>query len=89
MKIWANVKNLMLSATVTMLYAIWSKEQLHEESLFMMWVILIAVFLIFFFLLRSIDKDVQRVTKERMLKSLTIKKLRKENKYEKTTKNSK
>ena len=89
MKIWRYCKNLMLSSTVTTLFAIWSKEQLHQESTFKMWVILIAVFMIFFMLLRSIDKEVQRVTKERMLKSLAVRKMKGENKYAKTTKNSK
>ena len=90
MKIWRYCKNLMLSSTVTTLFAIWSKEQLHQESTFKMWVILIAVFMIFFMLLRSIDKEVQRVGKAILMKSKAVRELqRKESEYEKITKNSK
>lgn len=90
MKVWRVFKNLMLSSTVTMLYAIWCKENLKAESTFTMWLILISVFLIFFMLLRSIDKEIRRMEKERMLKSITFRKLEeRRKKNEKTSESSK
>ena len=74
MKKWRYFKNFMLSSTVTMLYAIWCKENLKAESTFIMWLILISVFFIFFMLLRAIDKEIMKIERER-----NSKKLRKEN----------
>ena len=90
MKVWRYFKNFALSSTTTMIYALWCKDNLKTESTFKMWVILASVFFIFFMLLRSIDKEVQRIEKERMLKSLTIRKLEeRRKKNEKTSESSK
>lgn len=55
MKIWNLLKNLMLTLSITMLYAIWSSKKLHEVSTIRMWVILIAVACIIFCLIRAVD----------------------------------
>lgn len=58
-------KNLMLTALITTLYAIWSKEGLHEVSTLHMWAILIAVAALVLHLFVWIDREVYRIQKER------------------------
>lgn len=65
MKLVNIFKNIALSIALTMLYAIWSKEGLHEVSTIHMWVILILVAFLILHLLFVIDREVQRIQKER------------------------
>ena len=69
MKIANVIKNVMLTLSITMLYAIWSKEGLHEVSTLHMWAILILVGLLIFHLLNVIDREVDRIKKERKKKN--------------------
>ncbi len=69
MKVANIIKNIALTLTVTMLYAIWSKEGLHEVSTLHMWAILILVGVVFFHLLCVIDREIIRIQKERKKKS--------------------
>ena len=59
------IKNIMLTVLITMLYAIWSKEQLHALSGLHMWAILIAVGALILHLLVWIDQEVYRIQEER------------------------
>ena len=65
MKIWNIIKNVMLSSSVTLLYAIWSKEVLHEVSTIHCAVILASVFFIFYMLLREVDKELTKIERRR------------------------
>ena len=58
-------KNLMLTALITTLYAIWCKDSLHELSGLHMWLILIAVAALVLHLFVWIDREVYRIQKER------------------------
>ena len=78
MKKWSLAKSIMLSATITMLYAIWSKEGLHEVSTLHMWVILIAVFCLILHLFVWIDREVRRIQKTRRKKTKRIQIIREE-----------
>ena len=69
MKIANVIKNVMLTLSITMLYAIWSKEGLHEVSTLHMWAILILVALLIFHLLCVVDREVMRIQRERKKKS--------------------
>ena len=69
MKIWNIVKNVMLSSSITTLYAIWSKEVLHEVSTIHCVLILLATFLILMGLLHTVDKDLQRLERKRKEKA--------------------
>lgn len=66
-------KNIMLTLSITMLYAIWSKEGLHEVSTFQMWVILIAVGLLVLHLLNMVDRELRKLNRERKKKNEKIK----------------
>lgn len=70
MKIWNFTKNIMLSILITSLYAIWSKEELHEVSTFRMWLILILVFLLVLHLFVWVDREIRRIRFERAKKYL-------------------
>ena len=72
MKLWNICKNIMLTLSITMLYAIWSKEGLHEVSRFQMWTILIAVGLLVLHLLNMIDREIKKLMKERRKKNEKI-----------------
>ena len=69
MKIWNIVKNVMLSSLITTLYAIWSKEILHQVSTIHCVLILAATFLILMGLLTTVDKDLERIEKKRKEKA--------------------
>jgi len=58
-------KNIMITVLITMLYAIWSKEQLHELSGLHMWAILIVVAALVLHLFVWLDREVYRIQKER------------------------
>ena len=68
MKLWNVAKNIMLTLSITMLYAIWSKEGLEECSDIHMWVILILVGVLIFHLITFADREITRIKKERMKK---------------------
>ena len=68
MKLWNIGKNLMLTLTLTMLYAIWSKDGLKECSDIHMWIILVLVGALIYHLLVFVDREVARIKKERMKK---------------------
>ena len=72
MKFWNMGKNIMLTLSITMLYAIWSKEGLHEVSTLQMWTILIAVGLLVLHLLNMIDREIKKLMKERRKKNEKI-----------------
>lgn len=84
MKYWNFTKNIMLSLAITMLYAIWGKEELHEISTFRMWVILILVFLLILHLFVWVDREIRRIRFERAKKYL-----RKEKRNEKISESTK
>ena len=58
----------MLTISLTLLYAIWSKDGLEECSAIHMWLILILVGALIFHLIVFIDREVTRIKKERMKK---------------------
>ena len=61
MRIWNKIKNVMLSLTITMLYANWSIKELHKCDIVLMWIILVAVAIITFLLLREMDKQIMNM----------------------------
>lgn len=65
MRLWNMCKNIMLTLSITMLYAIWSKEGLHEVSTFHMWLILIAVGLLTLHLINVVDRELRKLNKGR------------------------
>ena len=65
MKIANFIKNLVITVLITMLYAIWSKDALHELSGLHMWAIFIAVGALILHLLVWIDREIIRIQKER------------------------
>ena len=65
MKIWSIAKNVMFSLSVTMIYAMWSKEVLHDVSFWHCFAILVSVFIVFFGLLNCIDKEFRKIEKKR------------------------
>ena len=70
MKYWNFTKNIMLSILMTTLYAIWSKEELHEVNPVRMWLILILVFLLILHLFVWVDREIRRIRFERAKKYL-------------------
>lgn len=68
MKLLNIFKNVALSLSMTMLYAIWCKESLHNESPIKMWVILILVWALILHLLVWVDREVRRIQRERSKK---------------------
>lgn len=68
MKIWNKCKDVMLTMTITALYANWSTKQLHECSTFMMWFILVAVAIITYLLIREANKQFRKLDNERRKK---------------------
>ena len=69
------IKNVMITALITTLYAIWSREQLHELSGLHMWTILLLVAALILHLLVWIDREIYHIQKERQGK---VKKNRKQ-----------
>lgn len=69
MKIANIIKNLMLASSMTTLYAIWSKEGLHEVTGLHAGLILVLVGILIFHLLCVIDREITRIQKERKKKS--------------------
>ena len=65
MKIWNVIKNVMLSSLITTLYAIWSKEVLHEVSTIHCVAIIVSVFFVFFMLLRAVDNEFRKLEERR------------------------
>ena len=58
----------MLAATLTALYANWSKEGLQNISALHMWAILILVWALILHLLVYVDREIRRVQKTRKVK---------------------
>lgn len=89
MKLLNFFKNVALTLTTTELYCIWSKKELHEVSTAHMWMIIIAVAIIFFCLLRMIDKEVYRayiiLRKKKNKRAEIMSRLEAENANEKTS----
>lgn len=73
MKVWKFVKDVMLTLAITMLYAIWSKEGLHEVSTIHMWAILILVAILIYHLISFVNQEVRKLEKERRKKKQKIK----------------
>ena len=65
MKTWNIAKNLMLATAITMLYAIWSKDGLHEVSTLHMWAILILVWVLVVHLIFFADSQIKKLHDER------------------------
>ena len=65
MKIWSIAKNLMLATAITMLYAIWSKDGLHEVSTLHMWAILILVWVLVVHIIFYADSEIKKLHDER------------------------
>jgi len=65
MKTWNIVKNLMLATLITLLYAIWSKEGLHEVSTLHLWVILIGVWFLIVHIIFYVDNEIKKLNDER------------------------
>lgn len=59
------IKNVVITVLITMIYAIWSKDQLHELSGLHIWAILIVVGALILHLLVWIDREVRRIQRER------------------------
>ena len=70
MKYWNFTKNIMLSLTITMLYALWSEEGLHEVSTIHMWAILVLVFFLVLHLIVWADRALRQIRIERAKKYL-------------------
>lgn len=62
------IKNIAITVLIVRLYAIWSREQLHELSGLHKWAILIVVGALILHLLVWIDREVIRINKERRAK---------------------
>ena len=65
MKIANFIKNLAITVLIISWYAYWSKEQLHELSIFHIWIIFICVGALILHLLVWIDREIIRIQKER------------------------
>lgn len=65
MKIWSIAKNLALATTITLLYAIWSKDGLHELSTIHLWVILVLVWALVVHLIFFVDSEIKKLNNER------------------------
>lgn len=63
-----SIKNVLITVLVTLLYAIWCKDALHEMSAIKMWVILIMFGILVLHLLVWCDREVRRIIKERKRK---------------------
>lgn len=63
-----SIKNVLITVLVTLLYAIWCKDALHEMSAIKMWVILILFGILVLHLLVWCDREVRRIIKERKRK---------------------
>lgn len=68
MRLVNTIKNIVITVLITLIYAIWSADQLHELSGLHIWAILIVVGALILHLLVWIDREVIRINKERRAK---------------------